>query len=248
MHHPHPSDDTGNRDKGSRQIDDTYVFDSSIGLYLPRSYSRKKWVKPFIKILTLALIAGTVFFAWRQWREMASATKASEKAALAAKNAADVATNTFKLTFRPRIKILSISPNNITTNGLLSHNLDKGRFTVVLNAPNTGPFAARNVRFFIYDNVSSKSAVKRLEYTELNGMPKLLPSKDEGGYGVMTITGLRVLSAEEKMGLRDGSLYATFSILISYDDDLGESHHAEYCDLVDWTPYNDICPWPVRND
>jgi hypothetical protein len=64
----------------------------------------------------------------------------------------------------------------------------------------------------------------------------------------MIITGQKVLTASELSGLQDGTLYATFSILVTYDDDFGEAHHAEYCGLFTLQPYNDICPWPVRND
>ena len=50
-------------------------------------------------------------------------------------------------------------------------------------------------------------------------------------------------------GLIKGTLRATFSVLIVYDDDLGkETHHVEYCDVFTLQPYNDICPWPVRSD
>jgi hypothetical protein len=104
--------------------------------------------------------------------------------------------------------------------------------------------------FLRYENISPRDQVKKLEYgVELLSEPKLIPPKVEGGWNSqMIITGQKVLTAVELDGLHSGKLWTTFSILVTYDDDFGDTHHAEYCGLFTLQPQNDICPWPVRND
>jgi hypothetical protein len=84
---------------------------------------------------------------------------------------------------------------------------------------------------------------------ELYGEPKTILPKAEFGATELTLAGQTVLTKDELAGLKDGTMYATFSILITYDDDFGkETHHAEFCGLFTLKPHNDICPWPVQND
>jgi hypothetical protein len=56
-----------------------------------------------------------------------------------------------------------------------------------------GPFDARNVQFFRYDNVSTRDRVTRRSYGEaLRGEPSLIPPKAEGNYSsTMIIDGER---------------------------------------------------------
>ncbi len=134
-------------------------------------------------------------------------------------------------------------------NGKLHTELDKGRLRVSIDVPNMGPFPARNVRFFRYDTVTPRDQIAKRPYqTELLGEPKTIYPKVEGGSSGMAITGQKVISPEDLEGLKVGTLWATFSILIVYDDDFGDTHHTEYCDIFTLQPYNDICPWPVQND
>jgi hypothetical protein len=169
---------------------------------------------------------------------------------IATQKAAETARDTFRLTYRPRLKILGLTQDQAMVDGKVQTNLDKGRLRVRIDVPNTGPFPARNVRFFRYDDVSTLDHIMKHRYgDELLGEPKLIPPRADGGWSSeMTITGEKALAPEEVAGLQRGTLYATFSILIAYDDDFGETHHAEYCGLFTLQPYNDICPWSVRND
>lgn len=204
----------------------------------------RKWTKR-------AVIAASVYAAIAAYQgiQMKKATKATEKAAAAAQSAATTANNTFRLTYRPRLSIPIITPNLETSAGVLNTNLDKGRMTVRIDVPNTGPFPARNVKFFRYDNVSRLDQVAQRPYGEaLLGEPDFIPPKAEGGATGMIITGQKVLSSSDLAGLINGTLYATFSIMVVYDDDLGETHHAEYCHLFTFRGYSEFCPWPVRND
>jgi hypothetical protein len=156
------------------------------------------------------------------------------------------------LTLRPRILIAGISPSVQTmVNGKLETQLADGKLVVAPTIYNYGPSPAKNVRWFVYDNISTREQAGRLAYKELFGEPKVILSKPGGeiyGGNFLTITGIRQITPEELSGLESGTLWATFSILIQYDDDGGKTHHAEYCDLFTLKPYNDICPWPVQND
>lgn len=202
-----------------------------------------------VAIFTLVVLGIYTAIAGYQGRQMQRATTATEKAAAAADKAATAAENTFKLTNRPRLKILGITANQAMVNGKLVTYLDNGRLTVRLDLANMGPFDARNVRFYDYDAVSKRDQVTQHPYVELYGEPKTILPKVESGATGMTIAGQTVLTKDELAGLKDGTLYATFSILITYDDDFGkETHHAEFCGLFTLKPYNDICPWPVQND
>ena len=77
---------------------------------------------------------------------------------------------------------------------------------------------------------------------------KAIPPKVENYNAGMIIVGTEMVTQAEIRGLQNGVLWATFSILVQYDDDFGIAHHTEYCDLFNLTPHNDICPWPVQND
>lgn len=209
----------------------------------------EKWqIGTNIGLGVIGLFALIIYYG--QLSEMRMATRVTKTAADAAKSAAETAKDTFRLTNRPRLKILGITQNQAMVNGKLVTYLDSGRLTVRIDVPNTGSFPARNVRFFRYDNVSKRDQVAQRPYEELNGEPKLIPPKADGGWNSgMTISGQGVLTESELAGLKNGALWATFSILITYDDDFGEkTHHAEYCGLFTLHPDNDICPWPVRND
>jgi hypothetical protein len=195
-----------------------------------------------------AVVAASVYALIALWQgcEMRKATQATEKAAKAAETAANVAGNTFNLTFRPRLEILSVGPYREMVNGKINNHLEGGRLRVQVGYINRGPFTAKNVRIFTYDSVGP-NAVKESYNGEPQQFPQIPPSGEQASNTYLT--GRTRYSATELDGLIKGTLRATFSVLIVYDDDIGkETHHAEYCDVFTLQPYNDICPWPVRND
>jgi hypothetical protein len=161
---------------------------------------------------------------------------------------ADSADRTMKVAYRPRLLLIGIDPRVKSSPAGIEPALDQQRLTVQIILPNTGPFSARNVRFFRYSNVSARDQIKKGIYEELFGELKAIPPKVENYNPGMVIVGTKTVTDSEIRELKSGTLWATFSILVQYDDDFGITHHTEYCDLFTLQPYNDICPWPVRND
>jgi len=206
--------------------------------------------KPFQKWLAangvgvatlIALVFYTVYTA-RQWHQM-------KRAADAAKNTANTAYETMKLAYRPRVTLLGINPlAQSMINGKLVTTLNNGRLKVGIDLPNNGPFPARNVRFFRFDNISPHDQITKLPYEELMGEPKVIPPKVSNSGTGLAIFGKRKVSNAELIQLQKGNLWATFSILVIYNDDFGDTHHTEYCGIFTLQPYNDVCPWPVQND
>ena len=153
---------------------------------------------------------------------------------------------TSKLTLRPRINIASVGPYREMVNGTINNHVDGGFLRVQVGYTNRGPFTARNVRIYTYDSIGPAPAKG-----DYKGEPQQFPQIPPTGEQTPNtyLTGRTKHTAEELNGLIKGVLRATFSVLIVYDDDLGkEVHHAEYCNVFTLQPYNDICPWPVRND
>lgn len=130
----------------------------------------------------------------------------AQRSANAARDAVNIANKTMRLAYRPRITLLGINPTvmRLQVNGSIRTTLDKNRLHVGIDIPNTGPFAARNVRFFRYDNVSPRDMVTRLPYRELLGQPKTIPPKPDG-FGGITITGERIITPSELSGLEKGT-------------------------------------------
>jgi hypothetical protein len=174
---------------------------------------------------------------------------ANRDSADAAKSAAETADKSMKLAYRPRLLLIGIDARVKTSPiGMEEPVLDEHRLTVQIQLPNTGPFTARNVRFFRYSNVSQRAQARKGVYEELFGESKAIPPKVENYNPGIVVVGTKTVTDPEIQGLQRGTLWATFSILVQYDDDFGITHHTEYCDLFNLTPYNDICPWPVQND
>jgi hypothetical protein len=154
----------------------------------------------------------------------------------ATQTAADVASKTMKLVYRPRIAIEGMTQDQKLANG---------RLRVTFSVLNEGPFAARNVKLFRFDNVSTRAQAVRLPYgQERSDLPKTIRVKGDN-YG---IEGEKIISDTQLSGLKDGTLFATFSVLIEYEDDFSQVHHAETCTMFTFQPYNEVCPWPVQND
>ena len=166
------------------------------------------------------------------------------------KKAADSADKSIKLAYRPRLLLIGIDARFKTSpTGIREPALDKGRLTVQIILPNNGPFAARNVRFFRYSNISPRAQIQKGVYEELFGEPKAIPPKVENYNSGLVIVGTKTVTDDEIRQLQNGTLWAIFSILVQYDDDFGITHHTEYCDLFTSQPDdNDICPWPIQND
>jgi hypothetical protein len=197
---------------------------------------RKDDTPPWKKRAEIAIAIGTVGLLIVNIFQMRSTQKASE-----------TADKTFKLTFRPRVEILSVGPHREMVNGEIVNHLDEGRLMVQVGYTNRGPFAARNVRIFVYDRIGTQAmrGTYSKEPRVFPDIPPMGPEQIPNTY----IAGENRRSEAEMDGLRKGTLRATFSVLVVYDDDLGkETHHAEYCDVFTLQPYNDICPWPVHND
>jgi hypothetical protein len=194
----------------------------------------------------LATVLYSGFAGWQLYEIHSGATD-THVLAKAAQDTATTAGNTFRLTFRPRVEILSVGPYREMVNGKIDNHLEGGLLRVQVGYTNRGPFAARNVRIFTYDRVGS-NPVKGDYRGEPQQFPEIPPKGPQEGPSAV-LTGKTKYTAAELDGLVKGTTRATFSVLFLYDDDLGkETHHAEYCDVFTLQPYNDICPWPVRND
>ncbi len=213
--------------------------------YSDQNKNRKaQWATFWVTVATVLALVIYTCYTRNIWLE-------SKKSADAAKSAADTARDTLRMTLRPRVTIPFINPLvQSVINGRLVTTLDHGKLKVGIEPVNTGPLAATNVRFFRYDYVGARESARKMSYEgkELVGEMKLIPPKTEGISTSMSLLGETTISADDLRDLKSGKLWATFSIMITYDDDFGITHHAEYCDQFTLKPYNDICPWAVRND
>lgn len=112
-----------------------------------------------IAIITLVVLATYTAIAGYQAKQMRLATIAATQSAIAAKTAADAAAEASELANRPRIKILQ-GPEQQDT-------IVKTRFlTTAIDASNWGPYDAKNVHFYRYENVSTRDAIKPMPYEE----------------------------------------------------------------------------------
>ena len=156
----------------------------------------------------------------------------------ATQDAANTATSTYKLTFRSRLVISGMSPEG----------LDHGRLHISFHVPNYGPTPAKNLRFYRFESIDRWDQTKRMPYgPQVTIYPQMLLPNDTNGMGM---TGDRITSENEIKGLISHDLVATFSILIVYEDEIGITHHAEYCEQSTWlqSAWNQPCWWLVQND
>src|SRR6266576_2814537 len=154
--HPRTETEKANSQKMSR-------FQAFMHKHFPEAKAHDRWTLVFTSVIAVSTFIYMIAAVWTLVEMSRSTT--------AAKSAAETARDTFRLTYRPRLKILGITQNQEMINGKLHTNLDKGRLTVRIDVPNTGPFPARNVRFFRYDNVSKRDQVAQRPYEELKGEP-----------------------------------------------------------------------------
>jgi hypothetical protein len=197
-------------------------------------YKRKNYRLAIITAFLLFVYTSVAAYQAVLMRRTASAAQAS---AIAAQTAAKVAS----LTYRPIVKI-SQGP---TTNDNMVHTK---MLSVDIYAINYGPLDATDVRFFRYQYVSAKGSAAKQNYEDYPTISIIAPKAEGLGTGEMIIPGTRELSPKEYTGLIKGDLWATFSILITYNDGSGKLHHAEYCTMFTLRPDSDVCPWPARND
>ena len=201
-------------------------------------------------IVTNAVIA-LIYFG--QLKEMQKATIASEKAAIAAASAADTANRTMKLTYQPRIVIASLGPNVSTLPSKPGLNFldDEGKIRMNAGVSNIGPVSAKNVRYFTFWRIIGKREnAKQLPYREaresFGHLKTILPKIS--GYDASTAFFTDKLTPQQIKRIKLSSTWTEFSVLITYDDDFGETHGTEYCDMFVIGGAQDICPWSIRSD
>jgi len=188
-----------------------------------------------------------------QLREMRKATRASEKAAIAAASAADTANRTMKLTYQPRIVISSLGPNVWTGPSKPGLNFldDEGKIRMSAGISNIGPVSAKNVRYFTFWKIiGERKNAERLPYHETNEsfghLKTILPKIS--GYDASTAFFTDKLTPKQIKHIKLSSVWTEFSVLITYDDDFGDPHGTEYCDMFVIGGAQDICPWSIRSD
>jgi len=167
----------------------------------------------------------------------------------ATQKAAEIASDTLKISYRPRIVI-----NGLTTQ---PDPLDQERLACSLGVLNTGPVAARNVRFFRFQNISTLKDAKKMPYQETFEYPKMIQQTNGqpigfGIYGTSPLSDMELKSLQrQNTQVSDAQMLATFSVLIQYDDDFSEaSHHTESCIMFTLPPnqYWVSCPWNTQLD
>lgn len=101
-----------------------------------------------VAITTLVVLGIYTAIAAYQACQMRVSTRVSAKAA-------KTASDTLHIAYRPWVSILGITQGQ---------ELEQGRIRVSFIAPNFGPVPAKNVRFFAFDNIGSRSAAYKLHY------------------------------------------------------------------------------------
>ncbi len=193
-----------------------------------------------VECVTLVVLFVYVTIGAFQWYEMRKATIATEVAARATQDAAKTAADSLKLTYRPRITMTKIYPQE---------NLDSGKLAIGFSVLNYGPITARNVKVFRFENVSALDHASKLPYGRepLRDYPKMLAPAKADDWGIY---GEKVVSPQQTKALGSRELVATFSVLVEYEDDSSQTHHTEACILYTLRPkfWWTYCPWPVQID
>jgi hypothetical protein len=166
----------------------------------------------------------------------------------ATEQSADTANKTMKLAYRPRVIINGLGYS--TTPGFPTVFDKESRIEMSIGYSNVGTIMAKNVRYFIFwELVADKKEAKKLSYSETDGVfgyPKTslprLPNPESATFYTEPFT------AEQVKRFRSPGTWVEFSVMITYDDDFGDTHHAEYCDMFDNRGTQAICPWPVQNE
>ena len=203
-------------------------------------------------MLFRSIYAGIAAAQWRTmnktYGEIRMQTIAASEAAGAAKSAAVTADNSLKQAFRPRIALTS--PRASITDGKLS---------LGLQAVNYGTTSARNIVWQQATELGVPEKLYRLRYKPSKGIletsyPKEIPpgnvvtSPSPIDLGFYADKNLLQQQIDE---LVSEKVWATFSVLVTYEDDFGLTHHAETCVQscgkaggMRWR----YCPWSARND
>jgi hypothetical protein len=178
---------------------------------------------------------------------------ANRDAADAAKSAADTASRTMKIAYQPRVIIASLGPNVTTKPGNKPgvNFLEDGRIRMISNISNIGPFTAKNVHYFTFwEIIGKRENAQRLSYSEAKepfGYPKVILPKSTG-YDSSSAFFTDRLTPKQIKTIGSPEVWTEFSVLITYDDDFGDTHGTEYCDMFIIGGPQDICPWDIRND
>jgi hypothetical protein len=190
----------------------------------------KKWAEIAAVLIAFGLLVVNIF-------QMRATQKASETAA-----------NTLRLTFRPRININRLVRQDTLNNGT--------QLALSFEGFNYGPIAAKNIKVYRYENISSFTDVSRKPYGEpLRDYPKIVgPNAPFSGgiYGEKNLSPQDVnsLTRTDTLPIGRTRTVATFSVLIEYEGDLPGIHHTEACIVFTlpssrWWTY---CPWSMRVD
>ena len=248
-----------------RQVDDTYVLDSSSGIYKPKTETSstqlagtgKKtpfylhiphdWLALVISVATLILLGVTVYFARLQWIEMRDATLATKKAATAAETAANVASqalkesgNQFKIDERPYLikEYIRLAAKPAMNEKLYGEVLWK----------NTGKTPALRARIQLKIDVLDKEPNTPLEW--LNNAKKQKARNEIGS----TLGRSSFLSGDNPLGPVDyGKIKTKKSHVyifgaISYADIFGGTHETFVCARYDPDSVNELYLWPCEGE
>jgi hypothetical protein len=175
----------------------------------------------------------------------------TRESADAAKNVADTSAKTLATAYRPRVIVQSPYPRD---------SLDTGRLAMGFKVINYGLIAARNIRFYEFENISPLSRIAKLDYRPANplaGYPKtLIPSTEPTEFAIY---GQKVLSPDEttaisrmdELPINPDRMVATLSVLMEYEDEFSTTpHHTEGCAVFTLKPHMwwINCPWPTQLD
>jgi hypothetical protein len=155
------------------------------------------------------------------------------------------------MAYRPRLLITGIDPYlRSAPDGSEELILnDEGIFGAQVILPNTGVLVAKNVRFFRFSDVGLRDQLKKSTYQEILSETKVVPPKVENFNPNHIIFGTRAINTSEAIELKKGGFWYMFSVLVSYEDDFGNTHHTEYCGRFTLPKdRREPCPWSVQND
>jgi hypothetical protein len=174
----------------------------------------------------------------------------TQKAANAAKNAADTAHDAYVASYQPRVLIKGLSFNTAVTSKEPRFLYEDRRIGFTADVVNYGTADALHVQYFqAWALIGREANAHRLPY-ELVENPADVIRPKIAEVSTQTVFFSSPLSAAQIAGVQKSpNDWIEFSVLIVYQDSFGgKLHHAEFCQLASLTPENSVCPWAVRND
>jgi len=138
---------------------------------------------------------------------------------------------------------------SFTKDEKLTVELSDGKYIQVeVPIKNTGPLPAGNFILYRFDAViGQKGNARKPQYHEFLATPHAIPPATQGVNSDLVVPGTEDISQRVNQ-LKKGDIWLEFSVLVTYDDEFGQTHHSEFCDLFTIGGPTDICPWPVQND